>query len=309
MKLSTLGTVLLIGWFTLIIQANAYSLNGFELSDATIETSEILHGGPPRDGIPSIDEPNFIAASKVDYLQNDDIVLGVEIDGVARAYPTRILVWHEIVNDQIKGTPFAVTYCPLCGTGMVFDARVNGKARSFGVSGLLYRSDVLMYDRETESLWTQLGLTSVSGKEAGTRLKWMPSQHMTWKAWKERNPNGEVLSLDTGFHRDYFGQAYARYFASDTPMFPVPNTRDELSQKEWVVGVIVDGKAKAYPISELESNPEFSDTLGGKKLEVRYQKNARHPVVKDSNGNLIPSVMVFWFAWQAFYPETELYQK
>ncbi|GLQ74223.1 DUF3179 domain-containing protein [Vibrio penaeicida] len=291
----------------LSFQAYSLSLNGFELAGATIDSSEILHGGPPRDGIPSIDQPKFIPASKVDYLQKDDIVIGVEVNGVARAYPTRILVWHEIVNDRIKNTPFTVTYCPLCGTGMVFDARVDGKAKTFGVSGLLYRSDVLMYDRETESLWTQLGLTSVSGLETGKRLTWMPSKHMTWNAWQAANPNGEVLSLDTGYKRDYFGQAYARYFASDAPMFPVPENRNELPQKDWVVGVIVDGKAKAYPVSELEGNPHFEDTIGSKKLTVSYQKDARHPQVKDENGELVPSVMVFWFAWQAFYPETELY--
>lgn len=182
--------------------ASARQLNGFDVSNATIPVEEIRSGGPPRDGIPSIDHPKIEPAPEVNFLRDDDIVIGVEHKGEARAYPLRILVWHEIVNDVIADKPVTVTYCPLCGTAMVFDATVDGRQRSFGVSGLLFNSDVLMYDRETNSLWSQLGMRAVSGPAVGKTLTWLPSERLTWKAWRTAHPNGEVLSPDTGHRRN-----------------------------------------------------------------------------------------------------------
>ncbi len=286
----------------------AQSLNGFKVSNATIPVKEIFGGGPPRDGIPSIDAPKFLPVSKVDFLRDDDIVIGLERQGDARAYPLRILVWHEIVNDVIGGEPVTVTYCPLCGTSMVFDARIDGKRRTFGVSGLLYNSDVLMYDRETESLWSQIGMKAISGPDVGKELAWLPSVHMTWKAWREKHPQGQVLSTDTGHQRDYGGDAYADYFASEATMFPVPHTRREFPNKEWVLGVIINGQAKAYPVDKLPDGKPVPDNVGGKQITVSWETTSRRPDVRDGEGGEIPSVMVFWFAWQAFYPETALWQ-
>lgn len=286
----------------------AQTKNGFDLSNASINDEEILSGGPPRDGIPSIDRPKFIATKKVDYLRDGDIVIGLVRGDTARAYPTRILIWHEIVNDVIGGDAVAVTYCPLCGTAMVFGRKIDGKMRTFGVSGLLYRSDVLMYDRESESLWTQLAMKAVSGPAVGNELTWLPSEHLTWKAWREKYPNGEVLSTDTGYNRNYRGEAYSSYFASDETMFPVPHTRKELPNKTWVIGVIIDGKAKAYPVSDLPADKGIEDKVGGKKLVVRYDAGKRYPTITGPEGEQMPSVMVFWFAWQAFYPKTGLWK-
>lgn len=286
----------------------AQASNGFDLSVLAIDRDEILAGGPPRDGIPSIDRPKFIAAKKVDYLHDDDLVIGLVRGGIARAYPARILVWHEIVNDVIGGDAVAVTYCPLCGTAMVFARKINGKVVTFGVSGLLYRSDVLMYDRESESLWSQLAMKAVSGPAIDTKLVWLPSEHLTWKAWREKYPHGEVLSTDTGYKRNYQGEAYAAYFASEETMFPVPHTRKELSNKAWVVGILIDGKAKAYPISDLPAGRAIEDRLGSQQLLVRYDTDKRYPQITDRKGKPIPSVMVFWFAWQAFYPNTDLWR-
>lgn len=287
---------------------HAESKNGFDLSKAAISQNEIFAGGPPRDGIPSIDHPKFVMADKVDYLRDTDIVIGMVRAGVARAYPTRILVWHEIVNDVIGDNAVAVTYCPLCGTGMVFDRKLNDAVLTFGVSGLLYRSDVLIYDRESESLWSQLAMKAVSGPATGQKLVWLPSEHLTWKAWREKYPHGQVLSTDTGHQRNYNADAYASYLASDETMFPVPQTRRELSNKTWVIGVILDGKAKAWPVDELPSDRIIEDSVGGKKVTVRYDAETRHPRITNSQGEHIPSVMVFWFAWQAFYPDTALWK-
>lgn len=287
---------------------SAQSRNGFDLSNTTIPSAEILRGGPPRDGIPAIDHPIFVAPPMVDYLRDDDLVISFVRGGVARAYPLRILVWHEIVNDVINGERVVVTYCPLCGTAMVFSAEAGGEQRRFGVSGLLYQSDVLMYDRETESLWSQLAMRAVSGPAAGTQLTWLPSDHLTWKAWRETYPTGEVLSPDTGYKRNYSETAYASYFSSGSTLFPVPQTRAELPNKEWVLGVLIDGHAKAYAVNELPDGQPVRDLVNGTYLTILWNSAARRPSVRNDEGTLLPSVMAFWFAWQAFYPETELWK-
>jgi len=290
------------------LPAGAEQRNGFDLSNATIPVAEILGGGPPRDGIPSIDAPKFIRPADAAFLRDDDIVLSLTRGAATRAYPLRVLVWHEVVNDTLGGEAVAVTYCPLCGTGMVFDRDIGGKVRTFGVSGLLFQSDVLMYDRQRESLWSQLKMQSVSGPDAGTKLRWLPSEHLTWKAWKAKHPAGEVLSTDTGHPRNYDGAAYAEYFAREETMFPVPKTRTEFPNKTWVLGVIVNGKAKAYPVEKLPDGKAVEDKLGGEPVSITFHHAERRPEVRDAKGQPLPAVMVFWFAWQAFYPGTEIWK-
>ncbi len=283
---------------------------GFDVSNATIPTNEILRGGPPRDGIPSIDRPDFISPAQARFMRNNDLVLSLTIGGETRAYPVRILVWHEIVNDTISGRPVAVTYCPLCGTAMVFDRRYGGRTLTFGVSGLLYHSDVLMYDRQTESLWSQLGLKAVAGKMVGHELEWMPVEHLTWKAWREKYPQGRVLSTNTGHRRDYTDHPYGSYETSPRTMFPVPQTRSDLPTKEWIAGLIVGGQAKAYPLARLPRNADFEDTVGGVVLRLRYDASIRSlNALRADNGEPIPYTYAYWFAWQAFYPTTDLWRK
>ncbi len=299
---------LIILGLSLTINAVAQSKNGFDLSHASIDIKDIFSGGPPRDGIPSINSPKFIAINQVDFLKDNDIVIGLSRGKIAKAYPTRILIWHEIVNDIINGEAVAITYCPLCGTAMVFNREVNGKLRQFGVSGLLYQSDVLMYDRETESLWSQLAMQAVSGKALGTKLNWLESEHLTWKAWKEKYPQGQVLSTDTGYQRNYNSEAYSSYFASDDIMFPVPITRNELAKKAWVLGVIIDAEAKAYPLDDLIAKKIIYDQIANKKITIEYDAVKKYPQVRTENGENILSVMVYWFAWQAFYPQTSVWK-
>jgi len=285
-------------------------MNGFDVSNASIPKDEIMHGGPPRDGIPAILDPRFESASDTDYLRDDDKILGIEHNGKVKGYPYRILVRHEIANDEIGGLPIMATYCPLCGTGMIFERTYNGKELTFGVSGLLYNSDVLMYDHQTESLWSQLKMEAVSGEMLGTKLKWLDAELMEWSAWKQKYPDSEVLSTDTGFNRSYAGEAYPFYEAQESTMFPVPQNRDELRNKAWVAGVIVDEQPKAYHIASLELlDAPLEDEVGSKKLTVAFDADSRHVTVTDSEGKEIPAVWAYWFAWQAFYPETELYAK
>jgi hypothetical protein len=280
------------------------TINGFKLTDLRIEREAIKSGGPPRDGIPSIDAPKFITPDKAEFMKDDDIVLSYTHEGKTRAYPLRVLVWHEIVNETINGKPILVTYCPLCGTAMIFDRKIGGKVRTFGVSGMLYQSDVLMYDREDESLWSQLKMEAVSGPLSGTKLEWLPSEHLTWKAWKAKYPKGEVLSTETGHQRNYTGTAYASYFKSANTMFPIPKHNEALPDKEWVVGAIHDGKAVAFPLAQLEKNPQAKQD----GVSLKFDPDSRLATATDEKGNELPTVTVFWFAWQAFYPKTTLWK-
>jgi Protein of unknown function (DUF3179) len=293
----------------LAISSAASMQNGFDLSNATIPRKELLPGGPPRDGIPAIDQPRFVAAEKASFLRDEDRVLSVKIDNEVRAYPLRILNWHEIVNDQIGDQPVAVTYCPLAGAGIVFNRRVNGRELSFGVSGLLYQSDLVMYDRETESLWPQIAMKAVSGPQAGAALRWLPSEEMTWGAWREAHPDGKVLSTKTGYARDYSGHAYASYEQSSETMFPVKWSRPELAKKTWVIGVIVNGQAKAYALDDLKKQSRLEDNVAGTQIELAYDPATRRAeITNKQNSQPVPFTMAYWFAWQAFYPKTELFR-
>jgi len=152
------------------VSACAEEKNGFILDQGLISPEQVFQGGPAKDGIPAIDRPEFINASDAYFLKADDRILGIKIDGIAKAYPISILNWHEIVNDSTGGAAYTITYCPLCGTGVAFNRDVNKRTLSFGVSGLLYNSDVLLYDRESESLWSQILGKAVTGNYKGTNL-------------------------------------------------------------------------------------------------------------------------------------------
>lgn len=289
----------------------AHAGNGFDLSKTSIPQEEILPGGPPRDGIPSIDDPKFIPAQQVGGMRAEEQVLSLTIDGRTRAYPISILNWHEIVNDEIAGQPVVISYCPLCGTGMAFSAEVEGKVLDFGVSGLLYNSDVLLYDRETESLWSQLKKEAVSGPQIGTQLEMLPLVQMTWSEWKRRYPMGEVLSRDTGYRRNYDMSPYGSYDESPMIYFPVEFLSQAYHPKERVIGVDIDGHYKAYPFAELArfGGDEVIDQVNGVKLKIRYNTMARTAEVFDAqSGEVIPAVNGFWFAWFTFHPKTDVYK-
>ena len=302
--------LLLLASVPLVITAvhSALPLNGFDIEGSLIPEDEIHHGGPQRDGIPALSNPKFITYAEADWLEPDDRVIGIEIDGERRAYPIRILNYHEIVNDRIADTGFAITYCPLCGTGVAFDAEVAGKAREFGVSGLLYNSDVLLYDRQSESLWSQLMSKSVSGPLKGTHLEKIPIQHTSWEAWL-KGGDTLVLSLDTGYRRDYSRSPYGSYDDDRELYFPVNARSARYHPKERVIGFEVDGKFKAYPFAELAKvESPVEDSFGGRDLVVVFDATTRSGEIRDSSGKPLPSINSFWFAWYAFHPETEVYK-
>lgn len=286
----------------------AQSKKGFDLKNSIIPISEIMDGGPPKDGIPAIDNPKFIKGSKVK-LEGTDRVLGVFFNGIAKAYPVRILNYHEIVNDHFGSEPVVVTYCPLCGSGIAFSSKIMGKPATFGVSGLLYNSDVLLYDRETESLWSQLMFKAVSGPLVNQKLEPLPTTNTTWKNWRNKYPDSLVLSEETGFNRNYSHNPYPDYSSSSNLFFPVSGNDDRYHPKEVVIGIIINGKPKAYPLVELNKSEKGSimDKFQGKNLRIEFSEEGNSAEIFDENGKLIPSVSNFWFAWYAFYPETEVF--
>ena len=287
----------------------ADSSNGFDLSHALVPEEQIFHGGPARDGIPAIDRPRFVAAEEADYLDDRDRVLGIDRNGVRKAYPIKILNYHEIVNDTFDREAIVVTYCPLCGTGMAFIASVDGAVRDFGVSGLLYNNDVLLYDRQTESLWSQLMQQAITGPMRGRHLQQIVMSHTSWRDWRQRYPDTRVLSPETGFRRDYQRSPYAGYATSEHLYFPLTRLDRRYHPKELVIGLTLGDSHKAYPFIELSrSAGDLHDRFAGRALRIRYDAEHRSGAVYDAQGEEIPTTISYWFAWQAFHPDTEVYE-
>jgi hypothetical protein len=284
--------------------------NGFDLTNTLVAKDKILLGGPQRDGIPAIDKPIFISGKQATFLKPDDRILGLINNKQAKAYPIAILNYHEIVNDKVGGDEIAVTYCPLCGSGIAYRSEVEGRNLIFGVSGLLYNSALLLYDRQTESLWSQILGKAISGPMKGTKLETVQLTYTTWRDWLQRYPDTLALSIRTGFQRDYSKEPYAGYEQSGKLWFPVNFRAMGYHPKERIIGIEINGKFKAYPFAELsKTSGEIKDSVNGKKLLIRFDSQDRTGSVFDEAGNELQSVTTFWFAWYAFHNDTYIYRK
>jgi len=285
--------------------------DGFSFDESTpgYETyKKLLQGCPVKDCIVSIDKPNFESVSKAgNWLEADDVVFALDYKGEARAYPQRIMNWHEIVNDEIAGDPITISFCPLCGSALAFDRKVDGQILEFGVSGKLHNNDLIMYDRQTESLWQQITGEAIVGELFGKRLKQIPMSGMRWSQFKEEFPQGQVLSRDTGFSRNYDQYPYGSYEQDTNTLFPVEGGVDQtIHPKAVVYGVEIEESYKAYPEDKIKAEGEIEDVVGGVRIKVSY-KNGDVTVVRGDNGEEIPATRLFWFAWIAFNPDTKLY--
>ncbi len=327
----------------------------FESTEFTImETNGIKHlipldkikgGGPPMDGIPSIDNPVFADLQGSYFMSDSDTVIGLEINGEAKAYPLFILVWHEIVNDNVGGTPVAVTYCPLCYTNQVFERVIDGQEVEFGTSGKLYNSNLLMYDRLTESYWSQALGIAVKGELSGYKLNLIPFDVITWGDWKTLHPDTMVLTTDTGHIRSYATDPYGNYYTEPRILFPVEHSDDRMHPKEIILGFNQDGIYKAYKQNDIESNTIINDSIGkipvtlfslfsqnsrafertldGQVLDFVYVDNKIIDTQTNSEwnydglsisgeyeGKQLERMSIepgFWFEWIAFHPETLVY--
>jgi len=314
-----------------------------------IRPEEIEWGGVTKDGIPALDRPGFVEGSKTTFWKDDERVFGIYLGGEAKAYPHRILDAHEMANDVVGGRAVSLAYCTLCGSGILYEgnhpSREGQVPFTFGSSGLLYRSNKLMYDRPTNSLWNQLKGEPVSGRlaESGIRLAPLPIVVTTWGEWKKEHPETLVLDPEkTGFDRDYSKSPYDSYFDSSDTMFPVWLRSDELKTKEVVFAVIVNGRPKAYPLETLKREGVTHDEVGGKPIVLvtnrrsgavrAYESSGRRftdggggrlleegkgtswnveeEALVSESGGMLPRVAghdAFWFGWYAFFPTTEIY--
>ncbi len=238
----------------------------------TIRTEEILWGGVVVDGIPALDNATMIPATEADYLEPGEPVFGISINGDHRAYPLRILDWHEMANDVVGGVPISLAYCTLCGAGIAYDGRAsNGETYTFGSSGFLFRSNKLMYDRQTRTLWNQLTGEPVLGELVRTdiKLSLLPVVVTTWESWLTQHSDTVVLDLDTGYQRPYTpGAAYGDYFAFDDTMFPVWQRNELLSAKDRIYALQVNGIPKAYPVDLLAEEIVVNDTIGDTAIVI-----------------------------------------
>ena len=242
-----------------------------DFSKHTVPFSEILSGGPPKDGIPAIDEPKFVSVSEADsWLKPVEPVILIQVEDEARAYPIQILIWHEIVNDTVAGSPLTVTFCPLCNTAIAFERTLNGKTLDFGTTGRLRYSNLIMYDRQTETWWQQANGEAIAGELAGERLKFFPAAIISWNEFKSAYPDGSVLSQETGFTRSYGRNPYAGYDdVNNSPfLYRGPTTPGILPPVARVLTVDLNGEAVAYSYDVLEEVQAVNDTVGGQPVAI-----------------------------------------
>jgi len=258
---------------TIGADVHAQQLPGFDtnLDKRSIDLNELIDGGPGKDGIPSIDNPKFVSQEEAaEWLKPNEPVISLEIDGEARAYPIQILMWHEITNDELGGVPVAVTFCPLCYSAIVFDRRHDGETLEFGVSGLLRHSDMIMFDRKTESLWQQFSGEALVGDYTGDFLTIVPSQLISFDQFKEAHPDALVLSRDTGHQRNYGENPYAGY--DDINRSPFLMDEEDISDKlppmEKIVGVRLENEQIGYPYSVTSDRKVMNDERGGTYIAI-----------------------------------------
>ena len=312
-----------------------------------IRLEEIAWGGVRKDGIPALTNPKFVSAKNANYLTDNEAVFGIEINGDIRAYPYRMMDWHEMFNDVIGGIPVSLAYCTLCGSGILYDTRVEGRDKPFvfGSSGFLYRSNKLMYDQETHSLWNQFTGRPVVGELTGSgiELNILPVVTTTWGKWREQHPDTKVLSLDTGYTRDYSpGKPYGEYFASEELMFPALLEDKRLKEKEQVFGLRITGSEKAWPLESFAGGKVINDRVGvipivligdkasrtvrayrseGREFKkaqkqlhtIKYEgkdwKVTETTLIGPQGENLsrLPGHLAYWFAWSNYLGKADFF--
>jgi hypothetical protein len=311
-----------------------------------VPLDKIRSGGPPKDGIPSIDEPKFAQLSDSNFMSNSDIVIGLEIDGQAKAYPLFIMVWHEIVNDKVGGIPVSVTYCPLCFTNQVFERIIDGKEVEFGTSGKLYNSNLVMYDRLTDSYWSQALGVAITGELTGYELKRIPFDVISWGDWKSLHPETLVLTTETGHLRAYGSDPYGDYYTDPRIIFPVDNKDERMHPKEIILGFKDADVFKAFKQTDVENSTIINDEINGKPVVImslfpgnsrafestigdtvltfdfvdgsivdlqtnskwNYDGEAIFGEMEGTQLHRMPFDPGFWFEWVAFHPDTQVYK-
>ena len=303
-----------------IFAASAYSQRTFDVdilaetfgfdasTNKSVALADLHQGCPARDCIPSIDAPKFTSAATASHVADDEIIIGFSYGGEHRAYPAQILDHHEIVNDTIGGEPVAITWCPLCGSAVAIRREINGEVTEFGVSGVLYNSDLVFYDRATETLWDQIVATGIVGPLTGEKLVLLPVTMTRWSRWREAHPDTLVLTTDTGFDMDYSTDRYSKYRKSTQLFFPVSGEDDRIHPKSVVFGFDLDQGPVAYTEQLLQKHETFSHELNGVDHTVTLRADGTVVLKRGDIADLQIPIRVYWFAWYTFHPQTELMQ-
>lgn len=279
----------------------------FGFDDATrksVPLDKLMQGCPARDCIPSIDNPEYVGADNAEHISDDDLVITLAYKGEHFAFPTRILDHHEIVNDTFAGDPLAITWCPLCGSAVGIERTVGDTVTTFGVSGVLYNSDLVLYDRATETLWDQIDAEGIVGPMTGEQLTLVPVSMSKWDRWRTRHPDTQVLTTNTGFDKDYTADRFAEYRESTRLFMPVSATSEQLHAKTVVYGFDLEFGEIAYTEEQL-SEP-YTHTFAGEETTVSQDEDGT--VTMQREGETYYPIRLFWFAWYTFHPETALAQ-
>jgi hypothetical protein len=252
-----------------------------DFSKHNVPYSEILSGGPPKDGIPALKDPRFISVSEANaWLKPVEPIILVQVGEDARAYPIQILIWHEIANDTVGGQPLVVTFCPLCNTAIAFKRTVNGEVLDFGTTGRLRYSNLIMYDRQTETWWQQATGEAIAGELTGTQLEFYPATIVSWQDFKSSFPQGKVLSRETGYPRNYGHNPYIGYDDVNNPpfLYQGPATPNQLPPVARVLTIDLNGEAVAYPYETLEELGVINDMVGGEPVVIVWQAGTASPL-------------------------------
>lgn len=261
---------------------------------SSIPLSDVLGGGPPKDGIPAVFDPQFITVNEAsEWIDDNGLGMLLEIDGVTRFYPYAVLYWHEIVNDTIGGKNVAVTFCPLCGSALTFDRKDD----IFGVSGKLWESNLLMYDRKTETLWSQIRAEAMVGDRTGETLEILDSNVISFKELKEAHPDAEVLSKQTGHRRAYGQSPYGDYETNDDLYFPVSESDEAYHKKDLFHIVYVDDKSVGFLREDLFETGNAEVEVNGRMIKAEAKEDGSIVVTDEGSGENLPGFITMWFSW------------
>jgi hypothetical protein len=287
-----------------------------------VDPSKIRSGGPSKGGIgydrgiPALDQGNikFVSVLEADeWIEDNELVIVLQYKGVKRVYPLQIMVWHEIANDIVAGDNLIITYCPLCGSGIAYksEIEVDGVKRNsrFGTSGKLYQSNMVMYDEATETYWQQIDGKAIIGELVGQELEEVSIDTVVWRDWKTEHSDSKVLSQDTGMNRAYGTDPYGNYYEDSFLIFPVENEDNRIHPKTIIFGIEIEGNYKAYKEDDLIKLGVIEDSVGGVNFKVTRDDVGIVKIENQNTGEEIVKERDMWFAWYAFHPTTELYEK
>ncbi len=291
------GIILFIGCTEEEPIGNPSSGGGNTTTNWLIPVGAVLDGGPGKDGIPALLDPEFVNPSEINYITDDDLVIGYKFGDEIKAYPHAILDWHEIANDGISNNLYSIIYCPLTGTSMNWSRQIGGTSSTFGVSGLLYNSNIIPYDRSSDSNWSQMRYDCVNGPLIGEVVTFFHVVETTWGTWKKMYPDTKVMSTNTGFSRNYnrypYTTANGDYRFDEFLLFPIENVDSRLPRKERVLGIIIEDAVRAYRFEEFKDGPGvIEDVLSGEKIVVIGSKPDNYMVAFITENDEILSPLV-----------------